>query len=999
MSGSNFNHTVITSDGAALIRRSKEENKKIVFVKAVSSQKFENLRGDLVHKSKDWFESIEGAVIAVQAVDGVFKLAVSFSQAPSKVTLKSIGILAKLAGETDAQAVVFSAASDDNSQLVVDTTSAVVAFVEDLPAALNASNVDSYGTIPQGGGGGGGGDISECVASGEYDSTNHNILLKNNIGTVLSTIDCSAFLVDGMVDDVEIENGYLVISFNTAAGKQDISIPLTDIFDPSNYYTKTECNDTFLTSSDLSDYALKSEIPTDTSDLNNDSGFITSSDLSDYALKSEIPTDTSDLNNDSGFITSSDLSDYALKSEIPTDTSDLNNDSGFITSADLSDYALKSEIPTDTSDLNNDSGFITSSDLSDYALKSEIPTDTSDLTNGAGFITSADLSGYAQTADLGGAAYKGVDTSIGGSPTNDNLPTSLAVTTWVGNQGFLTSHQSLAGCVASGEYVSADHNILLKNSSGTVLSTIDASAFIKDGMVDTVAISNGYLVITFNTDAGKQPISIALSDIFDPSNYYTKTQVDSGFMTTGTNQLALTGRKTWSSNITEDNVIKSSSMSLNPSDVANNVYPSIVLIREATDTTTQESTAQRSQIFSHGSMSVSYTSSTSDEYEPVPGGDTETYNPSKTHYSATLFASGGSAISAVSSTATSVVVEDVENPGSYTLETTEIKDISTLKPDSLKIEQTTKENGVESLVKETTTLDLNHINIQHDDANGNTVKYAEFSPSEVEIQYLPGYKEALLSAENGELVITYYSSGSTHTASLTATAGLSVDSVITAHPTNGFKHSGSGGAYVSLDADNGLKIIGATGATVREIDKMGLLMGSLRIYWSDVPVQFKENNNAYEVVTYGSSAVVSKFKKTYITQVYVSEENNTLKCSTQFDGDSSWSASTVMDELTPKDIVQNRLKLIFDSSSKLTAIRLVGSISFCTLCTFKLLVPQSGSYSMIHGMLYVEPGTVNTADYTLSTPVELADGDLMICEAEFMPCSFTSPVPEPEPEP
>lgn len=32
----------------------------------------------------------------------------------------------------------------------------------------------------------------------------------------------------------------LVISFNTDAGKQDINIPLTEIFDPSNYYTKAE---------------------------------------------------------------------------------------------------------------------------------------------------------------------------------------------------------------------------------------------------------------------------------------------------------------------------------------------------------------------------------------------------------------------------------------------------------------------------------------------------------------------------------------------------------------------------------------------------------------------------------------------------------------------------------------------------------------------------------------------------------------------------------------
>lgn len=61
-----------------------------------------------------------------------------------------------------------------------------------------------------------------------------------------------------------------------------------------------------------------------------------------------------------------------------------------------------------------------------------------------------------------------------------------------------------------------------------IKANIDASSFIKDGMVDNVAISGSNLVITFNTDAaGKEPISIPLSSIFDPSNYFTKSEIDS----------------------------------------------------------------------------------------------------------------------------------------------------------------------------------------------------------------------------------------------------------------------------------------------------------------------------------------------------------------------------------------------------------------------------------------------------------------------------------------
>lgn len=99
---------------------------------------------------------------------------------------------------------------------------------------------------------------------------------------------------------------------------------------------------------------------------------------------------------------------------------------------------------------------------------------------------------------------------------------------------------------------------------GTVKAFVDATPFLVDGMIDSVAIqsvvtsyvikdgetgespltpaeyaelpaadkekydavSEQCLVITWNTDAGKQTVNIPLSQIFDPSNYYTKNEVD-----------------------------------------------------------------------------------------------------------------------------------------------------------------------------------------------------------------------------------------------------------------------------------------------------------------------------------------------------------------------------------------------------------------------------------------------------------------------------------------
>lgn len=150
------------------------------------------------------------------------------------------------------------------------------------------------------------------------------------------------------------------------------------------------------------------EIPTKTSDLENDSGFITEEDIP------EIPTKTSELENDSGFITSAD---------VPTKTSDLENDSGFITEDDIP------EVPTKTSDLENDSGFITSAD---------VPTKTSDLENDSGFITEDDIPA-ATASTLGGVKVgEGLEIEADGkmNVTLDNIPTAVLSGTYATDEEF-----------------------------------------------------------------------------------------------------------------------------------------------------------------------------------------------------------------------------------------------------------------------------------------------------------------------------------------------------------------------------------------------------------------------------------------------------------------------------------------------------------------------------------------------------------------------------------
>lgn len=84
----------------------------------------------------------------------------------------------------------------------------------------------------------------------------------------------------------------------------------------------------------------------------------------------------------------------------------------------------------------------------------------------------------------------------------------------------------VTGLFADASYDSQTKRINFYDNGGNIVSYIDATGFIKDGMVSNVAISEGNLVITFNTDAGQEPISIALTDIFNAANYYNKTEVD-----------------------------------------------------------------------------------------------------------------------------------------------------------------------------------------------------------------------------------------------------------------------------------------------------------------------------------------------------------------------------------------------------------------------------------------------------------------------------------------
>ena len=109
----------------------------------------------------------------------------------------------------------------------------------------------------------------------------------------------------------------------------------------------------------------------------------------DIATVSQIPTTTSQLDNDSGFITSSALATKQDKltagTGITIDENNVISSSGSGGSVNWSDILNKPTFAT----------VATSGSYNDLSDKPTIPTTTSQLTNDSGFITESALTGYA----------------------------------------------------------------------------------------------------------------------------------------------------------------------------------------------------------------------------------------------------------------------------------------------------------------------------------------------------------------------------------------------------------------------------------------------------------------------------------------------------------------------------------------------------------------------------------------------------------------------------
>lgn len=158
------------------------------------------------------------------------------------------------------------------------------------------------------------------VDGAEYDSTTKKIILKHGTTTV-ADVDATSFIKDGMVSSVVISGGNLVITFNSDAGQQPISIPLTRIFNPSNYYDKSAADDRFvqketgksLFSGNYNDLSNKPTIPDEQVQSDwNESDSTKKSFIKNKPTIPTVPTNVSAFTNDAGYLTQENL-DYVMR--------------------------------------------------------------------------------------------------------------------------------------------------------------------------------------------------------------------------------------------------------------------------------------------------------------------------------------------------------------------------------------------------------------------------------------------------------------------------------------------------------------------------------------------------------------------------------------------------------------------------------------------------------------------------------------------------------------
>ena len=404
----------------------------------------------------------------------------------------------------------------------------------------------------------------------ELSGTTHVITFYHD-DVLMDYIDADDFIKDGMVSSASVSGDSLVIVFNEYGQPDPITIPLTDIFNPANYYDMDDIDDIVSGIHDSIDAAVsgKADSTAVTQEITAAvSGKANSSDVyttGQTYSKIEVDTALSAKADTATTYTKTEVDDKLgsafTGSNSGNTVTSVIEDNELVTSQALNtiNITLSGKQDTLVSGTNiktiNYESILGSGNISIPVDQTLSTSSTNAVANSAVTTAINSISGVVDNkVDTSAFTAHTTSTALhfsGDEKANlDSLATNIAAIS-----GITTGKVSSWDTAATNTHTHTNKTVLDGISSGSVeqwnkqfdrveyemsgtthvinfyhendvKGTIDADVFIKDGMVDSVAVTGGNLVITFNTAADKQTISIPLTEFFDPDAYYTKTDID-----------------------------------------------------------------------------------------------------------------------------------------------------------------------------------------------------------------------------------------------------------------------------------------------------------------------------------------------------------------------------------------------------------------------------------------------------------------------------------------
>ena len=335
-----------------------------------------------------------------------------------------------------------------------------------------------------------------------------------------------------VITNITWTNDKLVITKAQVATSSDVLAALAD------YYTKTEIDNQFAL------YTKTADLPTDLGDFTNTAGYAKTSEvenkianhatevtntLKNYSTTEQMNAVIKVVDDKFANYSTTEEMNAQIDADVKVVADDLaeyieaNDEALAGVEAKFADYTKTTDLPTDLGQFTNNAGYAKTADvnteLAKKADKTQVATDIAAAvaplaTTEALNTVDKKFENYTTTTDMNAKFNLKADKSV-----VDAMYTNAKIDELV--QGVKDYADNNDADTKYGITYDSDNKKIKLVEGGTSFE-IDATDFIKDGMIETVTIgTDNDLVITFNTAAGREDIVLPLDQLVD---IYTGTE-------------------------------------------------------------------------------------------------------------------------------------------------------------------------------------------------------------------------------------------------------------------------------------------------------------------------------------------------------------------------------------------------------------------------------------------------------------------------------------------